>query len=161
MNNAVALYRESCASSRVVARAGTTTIEMLVAFSLLTTALTVSLPLVVRHQRILVTARHYRLAVEELSNQIERLTALPATEVSAELERLEPSAFTAERLPGAELSGRLEPADLGERLTLRIVWDEPQRRDAPVTLAAWIFPEATAAAGAAERTAPPTEDAEP
>ena len=50
--------------------------EMLVAFTLLTSVLALSAPLVVRHGRVLVTARHYRLALEELSNQMERLTAL-------------------------------------------------------------------------------------
>lgn len=125
---------------------GTTTIELLVSFTLLTTVLTASLPLAVRHGRILTSARHYRLAIDELSNQFERLTALPAAGVSAELERLEPSPFTAARLPEAELSGTLAAAEMGRRLTLEIVWDEPGRRSAPVRLVGWVLPHSDRAA---------------
>ena len=138
---------------------GTTTIELLVAFTLLSTTLTVSLPLVVRHGRILTTARHYRLALEEVTNQLERLTLLAGPPLAAELERLRPSDFTAARLPGAELRGKLEPAEIGQRLTLSLVWDEPQRREAPVTLAAWFPPAGEPPA--ATPAEPPTEGTEP
>jgi hypothetical protein len=113
---------------------------MLVALTLLSSFLAVSVPLVVRHGRLLVTARHYRLAIEELSNQLDRLTALPESQLQSELERLAPSPFTASRLPGAELSGELEPADVGTRIMLRIVWDAPQRRAASLSMAAWVLP---------------------
>ncbi len=132
-------------------RFGTTTIELLVSFTLLTTVLSVSLPLVVRHGRILASARQYRVAVEELTNQLDRLTELPVGEVRAELAQLKPSEFTRDRLLGAELRGTVTAADLGQRLTLSIVWDEPQRRSAPVELAAWLFSDAADA----ERVAPP------
>ena len=140
---------------------GATTVELLVAFSLLTTVLGASLPLVVRHGRILVSARHYRLALDELSNQVERLTALAPTELPAAIERLEPSPFTARRLPGAKLKGRLDAAEVGKRLTLEIVWDEPQRRDAPVVIAAWIPPDETAPAEEDDVPDAPREETEP
>jgi hypothetical protein len=132
-------------------RMGTTTIELLVAFTLLTTAMSVSLQLVVRHGRILESARQYRLAIEELTNQLDRLTALSVSEVRESLPHLKPSEFTSGRLPGAELQGLLADADMGLRLTLSIVWDEPQRRSSPVQLAAWLFPDADEA----KRVAPP------
>jgi hypothetical protein len=121
--------------------AGVTTLELLVAFSLLTTVMAVATPLVVRHGRLLASARHYRLALEEVSNQLERLSALPEADVRSALASIEPSAFTAERLPGAEVSGTLTPAQYGARLSVQIVWDEPQRRSAPVSLAAWLSPD--------------------
>jgi hypothetical protein len=136
-------------------RAGTLTLELLVAFSLLTTVLAVSVPLVVRHGRILVTERHYRLALEELTNQLERLSAMPSDEVSAELERLKPSSFIAERLAGVRLEGALQAAEVGQRLTLAITWDEPQRRAAPLKLAGWIFPEDSAPAASSEEAIEP------
>jgi len=125
---------------------GTSTLEVLVAFTLLSSVLSLSVPLVVRHGRVLTSARQYRLAIEELSDQLERLTALPEAQRQLALEQLAPSQFAASRLPGAELLGTLEAADLGQRLTLQIVWDEPQRRAAPVTMAAWILPQPSRAA---------------
>jgi len=154
MHSEISFYRSACHANRRCPFSGTSTLEVLVAFTLLTTVLTLSLPLVVRHGRLLMTARHYRLAIEELSDQLERLTAMRDAEVQSALERLTPSEFTASRLPGAELSGKLEPADFGQRLTLQIVWNEPQRRAAPVSLAAWILPAAQPPRGRATEGEP-------
>jgi hypothetical protein len=102
-------------------------------------------PLVVRHTRLLASQRHYRLALDELSNQLERLSAMPAAELPAAIEQLAPSEFAAEHLPGAELQGQLAAADVGQRLTLKLTWDEPQRREAPLSLSTWIMPAARSA----------------
>lgn len=135
------------------ARRGTTLLELLAAFSLLITVLGVSLPLVVRHGRILKSADQYRLALDELSNQLERLRALPADEIEQELEALKPGELTAQRLSGAKLDGALEESDGGNRVRLRIIWDEPQRREAPVELVGWL-PLNQPAAASAERRQP-------
>ena len=132
-----------------------TSLELLVAFTLLSTALSLAVPLVVHHGRLLASARHYRLAVDELTNQIERLTALPRDDVQRAIEELQSSSFTAERLPGAALSAQLEPDDLGERLTLSIVWNEPQRAAAPVRLVAWVMPDADGPSAPAEESTEP------
>jgi hypothetical protein len=130
--------------SRRGIRRGSMLIELLASFGVLTTVFVVATPLVVRHGRLLTAARQYRIAVEELSNQLERLTALPGDELRARLPNLAPSEFATTHLHGAELTARLAPADVGERLTLEIVWDEPQRQGAPVRLVAWIAPEPAA-----------------
>jgi hypothetical protein len=137
------------------ARRGTTILELLVSFSLLITVLSLSATLVVRHGRILTSSRQYRLALDELSNQAERLAALPPQEVAAEVEHLKPSEFTAARLAAANLEGQLEPADVGQRLRLKIYWNEPQRRETPVTLVAWLPPEASS------NSAAPAEGSQP
>ena len=132
------------ANNRTIARPssrGTSALEVIVAFTLLSSVLAFSTPLVVRHGRLLTAQRDYRLALDELSNQLERLSAFPSAELPAAMEQLAPSEFAAARLHGAELKGELGPADIGQRLTLRLSWDEPQRRAAPVTLAAWIIPD--------------------
>jgi len=118
-------------------------LEILVALTLLGGVLTAATPLVVRHGRLLASYREYQLALEELSNQLDRLTALPAAELPQAVEHLTPSTFAAERLPGVELKAELEPAEFGQRLTLRLTWDEPQRRAAPVCLTTWIVPAST------------------
>lgn len=130
--------RSSCQQRR---RLATSSLEVLVAFTLLTTVLSVSAPLLIRNNRLLAAQRDYRVALDELSNQLDRLTALSPDKLPPAMQQLTPTDFVTSRLPGAELSGGLEPGDLGTRLTLQLSWNEPQRRRAPVTLAAWVFPK--------------------
>ena len=137
-----------CATSSHRPRSGISSIEAIVAFTLLSTTLTLSLPLVVHHQRLLESARHYRLALDELSNQLDRLTAPSTANVPSELKRLRPSAFLAKKLPGAVLTGELKSAEFGERLTLRLTWNDLPRSPTTVALAAWILPSAQPSAGA-------------
>jgi hypothetical protein len=115
-----------------------TSFEVLVAFSLVATVIGMSAPLMVRHIRLLATARHYRLAIEEMANQLERVAALPPADVDAAVSSIAVSDFTAEKLPGAELTAELHDAKFGRRVTLHIVWDEPQRRETPLTMTAWV-----------------------
>lgn len=119
-------------------RRGTTTIELLVSFTLLTTVLGAALPLVVRHGRILNSARQYRTALDELTNQAERITALSHDAAMETLDELQPSPFAAEHLPGATLTADLASSDGAERVTLSLSWDEPGRQAAPVSLVAWL-----------------------
>jgi hypothetical protein len=136
------------------ARRGIGSLDLFVAFTLLVAAMSVATPLVVRHGRVLKSQRNYRLALDELSNQLDRLSALPIEELPGAIERLAPSRFLAERLPGAKLGGELQPADTATRVTLRLSWNEGQRHSAPVALTAWVFP-ATPASGSGPREAPP------
>ena len=139
-------------------RRGTTTIELVVSFSLLATLLGVAVPLTVRHGRILTSARHYRIALDELSNQAEMLAAVDPDEAAASIELLEPSEFAAERLPGVELfANASEPDDAGaRRVRVSIVWDEPGRRDNPLALTIWLTPRRTIEAVDAD--SPATEE---
>lgn len=120
-------------------RRGITTIEVIVAFTLLSTVLSAAIPLVVRHRQILADHRSYRLAMDELSNQLDRLTMLPEDELQAALEELNPSELAARRLPGATLSAEVEAEDIGQRIVLHISWDGAHRQ-APLTLVGWAFP---------------------
>jgi hypothetical protein len=122
-------------------RSGASAIEMFVALALITSVLTLSAPLVVRHGRMLIAHRHYRIALDELTNQLEILSALPAADVPMAVEQIAPSSFATARLPGLELSAQLVDADIGQRVTLSITWGEPERRRAPVSLVAWIIAE--------------------
>ena len=122
-------------------RRGASALEVLVAFTLLCGLLAGSTSLIVKHGRIVQAQRQYRMALDELSNQIEMLSTVPAAELEQAVERLQPSDFAAAQLAGIQLEGELQPADPGQRLTLRIWWDESQRSKAPVTLMAWILPQ--------------------
>ena len=129
-------------AARSHCRRGTGSLDLLVSFTLLVAVIGVATPLIVRHGRLLKSHRDYRLALDELSNQLDRLTALPPDELSQSIERLEPPAFLTERLPGAKLSGELQPVESGTRVTLKLSWNETERHRAPVTLAGWVFPSA-------------------
>jgi hypothetical protein len=111
---------------------------MIVAFTLLSSVLSLSLPLVVRHGRLLSDGRAYRIALDELSNQMDMLMALQEAEVPAALGRLAPSEFAATRLPGARIVGELAPADIGQRLLLRISWKGLHPRE--ITMVGWVLP---------------------
>lgn len=131
-------------------RRGTGSLDLLVSFTLLMTVMTAVTPLVVRYHRTVKSHRDYRLALDELSNQMELLTALPAAELPETIKKLTPSNFIQERLAEPKLSGELLPADAGTRITLRMTWAETERDRAPLALAGWTFaaPPATGPAAA-------------
>ena len=128
------------ARRRAPGRPGFTLFELLVAFSILSVIVSVSGGLLVRHKRLLASARHRRIATEELANQMERLTALDRAAREAFLAAPEPSPFAASLLPGATLAAAVDPpaGTPGRRLVLSIEWDEPGRRGRPLRLAGWL-----------------------
>jgi hypothetical protein len=128
----------SNSSGRRPLRRGIGLMDLFVTFTLLVTLISVVTPLVVRHGQLLKSQRDYRLALDELSNQMEQLALLPAEQLPGALKQLTPSAFVAERLPGVELAGKLDPAEFGGRVSLELSWNKPGRRQAPVVLAAWV-----------------------
>jgi len=121
-------------------RQGISAIEVLVSLTLLVTVLSCSTVLIVRHGRMLAAQRHYRSALDELSNQLDRITGLPADQVPESMKKLTVSPFTAERLAGAKLEGELKPGDVGQRVMLRMMWKEETEQT--VALAGWVFPRA-------------------
>jgi len=58
-------------------RAGATSLEAMMGLTLLSAVLTFATPLIVRHGRLVTAQRNYRLALDEVSNQLERLRVLP------------------------------------------------------------------------------------
>ena len=121
---------------------GSSSLEAIVSFTLLSAALTFATPLVVKHSRLLAAQRDYRLALDEVSNNIERLSLLPVDELSGALSQLNPSDLIAAKLPGAELRGKLDDADIGRRLTLRLSWQAQQGVPTTVSLCTWVLPAA-------------------
>jgi hypothetical protein len=129
-------------------RCGTTSYEVLVAFTLLTTLLSLSLSSMVRHGRLLTTEQNYRVALDEVSNQLDRLTALPVNELPQAVKELQLTPFTAERLSGAKLVGEIAPTDIGQRVTLRLTSRAPN--GPKVTMAGWIFHSRSVSGGQAK-----------
>jgi hypothetical protein len=133
------LPAESSTNKRCGSRRGFSMLDLLVAFTLLVAAMSISTQLVVRHAQLVKSQRNYRLALDELTNQLDRLTALTPSEIPKAMESVVPSEFIAERLPNARLSGELAEIAGGSRVSLDITWDEMGHRKKPVTMAAWVF----------------------
>lgn len=129
---------------RTTARRGLSSLEVIVSLTLLASAIAFALPLIVAHGRLLKAQRNYRLAVDELANQLDVLGTLPAGELPSAMEKLAPSASLTERLPGATLRGELADSKLGRRVTLELWWNEPNRQAAPVCLTSWLVAPADA-----------------
>ena len=126
-------------------RCGASSLECVVAFTLLSSALAFATPLVVKHRRLVTSQREYRLALDEVTNQMERLTALPSGEVEKAVKQLTLSEFAAERLSEASLRGEIRSVEMGWQITLSLTWEQPTA--APVTLTGWILPDRVASAG--------------
>ena len=122
-------------------RGAASVLEVFIACTLLSTVLGVSTPLIVKHGRLLKAQRDYRLALDELSNQLERLRALPPNDLREAAANVAPSEFARASLPGVTLRSQVETFDFGQRLTLFATWQEIEKDRAPLTLTIWIFAE--------------------
>ena len=119
-------------------RHGFSAVETMAALALLAVVMASTMPLFVRHGRLLADSRQERIAIEELANQAARLVALPADDRDAALAALAPSAVAARRLPGARLTATRGPSPLGDRVVLHLAWDATGRQEHPLVLAVWL-----------------------
>lgn len=118
-------------------RSGLSLIELIAAATLVISGLTMIGKLSVASGRVWQQTRHEQVALEELSNQLERLIALPPQQRAEAILQLAPSAFAADKLPGANITARqVEDAD-AERLELQIDWNRPVP-SRPLILVGWV-----------------------
>lgn len=128
--------------STPTSRCGVSVIELIVTATLMVTLLGVVAPLGVKSQRLWRDSRHYQLALDELANQIERLTTLDAAALETALAELTPSEPLRNALASPVLTGETIVDSDGRRLVLHLQWDRiGQPR--PLTLVAWLAPPAT------------------
>ena len=111
--------------------------ELIVAATLLVSAIGTAVPLAIAARRVQRDARHYRLAVGELSNQLERLGSLDAEQRDVALGELTPSDEIREVLVGATLRGEILRDDDGTRLVLTLNWQRPAGA-VPLRLVGWL-----------------------
>ena len=78
----------------------------------------------------------HRIAMAELSNQLEQLTKIDPTELPAATSPLEASEWTRRTLMDTRLSATLVPSELGTQITVSLDWKRrfPGR---PVQLTGW------------------------
>ncbi len=113
--------------------------ELIVAATLLITALSLVVTLSFRTGKLWQDSRHYKLAVEELTNQLERLTILDETELDAALTEVAVSEAIQTVLPNVRLSGIKVSDDNGTRVVLEIQWDRVGKAE-PLALVGWLAP---------------------
>jgi len=115
-------------------------LEVMAALAVLVAALAAITPLFVRHTRLVAETRRERIALEELTNQAERLAAVPAGDLDGHLAALALSPLATDCLPEPRLTATRGSSPLGEQVTLRLAWSSPGRDEKPLTLVAWLAP---------------------
>lgn len=115
-------------------RRGTTVADLLVAATLLAAMTTSVMTITVHSGRLRQQTREQQLALDELSNHLERLLSLDRAELEAALSDLKPSPHLVASLPGCTLSAEMPDR---ERLVLSLNWVRPIASQ-PVHLTGWI-----------------------
>lgn len=113
--------------------------ELIVAATLLITGLSLLGTVAFRTGKLWQDTRHYQLAMNELTNQLERLTSFDESEIDEQLGELTVSTAVEKVLSSAKLSGRKLSDDNGTRVVLEIEWDRLGTAE-PLTLVGWLFP---------------------
>ena len=118
-------------------RRGVLSIELIVSTVLLMTVMTFVTSMSFRVNQIWKQIGQQRIAVGELSNQLERLTVLSPDEIQAEIADLRPSDYCARSLDQPELVGVMSDDAIGIRVELKLNW---QRRypAPPIELTGWL-----------------------
>lgn len=138
---------------RATRRCGFTVTELIVAATLLVAVMSVVASLTVRSGRLWQDSRHYRLAIDELSNHIERLASLDKSRLAIALAKLPLSSQIQASLPNPVLSGESLTDEDGTRLVLHLAWDR-LGKSPPMTLVGWIDPLPTSAESTAKEETP-------
>ena len=116
---------------------GVSVTEVLIAATLVVSMIGLFAPLSVRVGRVWQSTRQYRLALNELANQMEMLTSLGEADCQAALPDLKLSGQFADALPGSQLNGELVSDEDGTRLILSLNWDRGSESE-PLSLVGWL-----------------------
>ncbi len=117
-------------------RRGTTVADLLVAATLLAAMMTTVMTITLRSGRLRQQTRQHQLALDELSNQLERILSLDATARDDAIRDLKPSEHLVNSLPGCTLAAKVEDS---ERIVLSLNWDRTIN-STPVILTGWLDP---------------------
>ena len=118
-------------------RRGYATLDLLVGAVLFVALVSFVVPLAVKNGRVWQDSAQYRIALDELSSQLEFLTQLDDQKRDNALSELSPSPEIVSRLPNAKLEGQLIADNDGRRIALSLSWDRIGEAR-PVTLVGWI-----------------------
>lgn len=113
--------------------------DLVVAAVLTTTLIGTLTTSTVRSMRLMKDTRDQQLALEELSNQLERLMALDEVTRTEEINALMPSNEVARALEDATLNADLIEDEQGRRLIVSLNWNRGADAN-PKQLVGWIKP---------------------
>jgi len=123
-------------------RDGFTTIELVVSAAMLVVVMTFTATLIVKIDHIWKEIGHHRIALNELSNQLDRLTHLEPAALEHAMESIAASPEAQRTLASPNLTAQRVNDEFGDRIVLRLDW----RRRYPgraVELVAWLSMEET------------------
>jgi len=106
-------------------RSGFTISEVIVSTVLLMTIMSLVGAVCHRVNLIWFDVNHHRVAVSELSNQLEELTTMTHDQAAVAVKSIEPSESCRQALPAPQLSGEIFEDQLGTRVLLKINWTRP------------------------------------
>lgn len=126
--------------SRRHRRDGFTLLELLVSATLLIALISIVVPLTVRANRVWQDARCYRMAVHELSNQLEDLTLMDDEARQQALSNWQPDSGLLHALPDVKLTGETIADGDGKRIKVSLAWRRPYGAAAPLSMMGWVHP---------------------
>ena len=133
------LRRETSQRTNRSYRGGFTMTEVLVSAVLLMTIMSLVGTVCHRVNRIWFDVDHHRVAVSELSNHLEELTAMTLDQAAVAIKSMEPSESCCQALDSPQLTGEIFEDKLGTRVVLKINWTRPIAAN-PVEMSGWIIP---------------------
>tara|TARA_R110002073_G_scaffold7747_5_gene43668 strand:- start:314 stop:745 length:432 start_codon:yes stop_codon:yes gene_type:complete len=121
-------------------RRGATLFELMVTATLVVSGVGLVAPLTVRCGRLWQQTRHRQMALDELSNHMERLIALPSEELEKEADVVAVSDAARALLPDAVMEAKIVRSDNETQLHLSIDWKRVGNPE-PLTLVGWLNSE--------------------
>jgi hypothetical protein len=117
-----------------------TSTELIVASTLMVATMGIIGPLAVRTARLWQSSRHQQVAIEALSDELERLTALEPEARSEAIRNLSPSEALKLAAPDARLTAAVIQDSEGTQLVVTLDWNQPNELRAPLKLVGWLDP---------------------
>lgn len=121
-------------------RGGVSSIEFLVSFSVMVTVMTFATSMTLNISRVWRDIEHQRLAVSELSNQLEELVRLSGEDLNQRVSQIEPSEFCNQGLDEPRISAKISSDALGQRIDLELAWKR-HPVEKKVRLSGWAIDE--------------------
>lgn len=118
-------------------RPGVAMLELVVAAVVLVVIMSLVTTLCFRTSLVWQDIGHRRVAVAELSNQLDRLTRMNPQQARDELSKLKPSELSRRTLPEPQLIGEMVPSEIGYQINLHLDWNRAHPGQ-PVELCGWI-----------------------
>ena len=117
-------------------RRGATLFELMVTATLVVSGVGLVAPLTVRCGRLWQQTRHHQMALDELTNHMERLITLPSEELEKEADVVSVSDAARALLPDAVMEAKIVRSDNETQLHLSIDWKRVGNPE-PLTLVGW------------------------